>query len=137
MDRITSGQRSALMSRVKNRDTTPEKVVRSFIHRQGFRYRVCVRELPGAPDIVFPRKRKINFVHGCFWHQHKGCMRAKRPKSSLEFWNTKLDSNVLRDRVVLRKLRNSGWRCLIIWECEVKNSPKKTEKNILKFLNAN
>jgi DNA mismatch endonuclease, patch repair protein len=133
-DRLSSAQRSALMARVKSRDTTPEKFVRSLIYRQGFRYRVCVRTLPGAPDIVFPRKRKVIFVHGCFWHQHKNCPRSRRPKTARSFWNKKLNRNILRDRVALRELRRSGWRCLVLWECEIKKSAKKTEAKILQFL---
>lgn len=133
-DHLAPGQRSALMSRVKSRDTVPEKIIRSFVHRQGYRFRLCVRELPGSPDIVFPRHKKIILVHGCFWHQHKGCLRAKRPTSSVEFWNIKLDRNVSRDGIVLKRLRQSGWRCLVVWECDVKKNQRKVETKVLRFL---
>ena len=110
-----------MMSRVKGRDTKPEKLVRSLLHRLGYRFRLHRRDLPGNPDIALPKYRKAIFVHGCFWHQHPGCQRAKRPNSNKEFWNDKLDRNVARDRKNLEKLENLGWSHFVVWECETKD----------------
>jgi DNA mismatch endonuclease (patch repair protein) len=121
VDRITAKQRSALMSRIRGRDTKPEKVVRSLVHRMGFRFRIGSNHLMGNPDLVLSRHRKVIFVHGCFWHQHTRCPRAARPKSHVEFWNTKLDGNIQRDRSVTAGLRRAGWSSLIVWECEIKH----------------
>lgn len=108
-----------MMSRVRSRDTAPEKAVRSLIHQMGFRYRLYKRGLPGSPDIVLTRHKKVVFVHGCFWHQHKGCPSAAKPKSNQEFWNAKLDENVRRDRSNQGALNQSGWESLVVWECEL------------------
>lgn len=115
-------KRSWIMSRVKGRDTKPEVLVRSFVHRMGYRFRVHRRELPGNPDIVLARHRKVIFVHGCFWHGHKGCSRSGRPTTNENFWNNKLNGNIKRDRLKCRKLRRMGWKVLVVWECETKAS---------------
>lgn len=120
MDHLSSKQRSRLMSRVKGRDTAPELFVRQLIHRLGYRYRLHAAKLPGKPDLVFPSRRKIIFVHGCFWHQHQ-CKRGSRPKSNRKFWNTKLASNRARDGDALRNLRNMGWRVMVVWECQLRD----------------
>jgi len=109
------------MAKVRSRDTKPEVLVRSLIHRMGFRFRLHNKHLPGNPDIVLPRHKKIVFVHGCFWHQHEGCPHAARPTSNIAYWNKKLDGNVRRDRANLEKLAALGWRVLVIWECETRN----------------
>ena len=121
MDKVSKSARSRMMSRVKGRDTKPEKLVRSLLHRLGYRFRLHRGDLPGNPDIVLPKYRKAIFVHGCFWHQHPGCRRAKRPSSNEEFWNGKLDRNVARDRKQMKKLEKLGWSHLIVWECETKD----------------
>ena len=109
------------MGRVKGRDTKPELVVRSLLHRMGFRYRLHCRDLPGNPDIVLPRHRKAIFVHGCFWHGHDHCVRASRPTSNQDFWNSKLDSNKARDNRHQGDLECLGWQVLIVWECETRH----------------
>lgn len=132
-DVFSKKKRSWVMSRVKGRDTKPELLVRSIVHRMGYRFRVNRRDLPGSPDIVLPRHHKAIFVHGCFWHGHKRCRRASRPKANELFWNKKLDENIERDRSKLRALRGAGWRVLIIWECETRN-PEKLASKLEKFM---
>lgn len=120
MDRLSPEQRSRLMSRVRSRDTTPEKVVRSTLHRLGYRYVLHKRGLPGTPDLVFPRRNKIIFVNGCYWHGHSCKFGRAQSKSNVDFWKEKIVNNRKRDVRNLRLLRRSGWRVLIIWECKVK-----------------
>jgi DNA mismatch endonuclease (patch repair protein) len=112
VDSLSKQERSERMSRIKSGDTGPEMAVRRIVHGMGFRYRLHARGLPGTPDMIFPRLRKIIFVHGCFWHQHPGC--GRQPKSRLEFWGTKLFQNRERDLRNQRKLRSLGWRILIV-----------------------
>ena len=120
-DTLTPAERSERMGRVRAKDTKPEMVVRRLIHRMGFRYRLHVRELPGCPDLVFPRFRKVLFVHGCFWHRHpeSTCKLARLPKSRLDFWRPKLEGNRLRDIENQGALLALGWRFMVIWECEI------------------
>jgi len=120
-DRLTRSARSRLMSRVRTRDTAPERIVRSVLHRLGYRFRLNGEDLPGKPDIVLPRHRKVIFVHGCFWHGHSRCKRGARPTTNVEFWNKKLDSNISRDRRARIGLKKLGWQSLIVWECQTKN----------------
>lgn len=110
--------RSRLMSRVKGRDTKPELRVRRAAHALSYRYRLHGRDLPGSPDLVFPGRGKAIFVHGCFWHRHKGCRRATVPKTRREFWMKKFDDNVNRDERALATLRRMGRDVLVVWECE-------------------
>jgi len=133
MDVFPKEKRSWIMSRVKGRDTKPEILVRSFVHRMGFRFRVHRRALPGHPDIVLPRHRKVIFVHGCFWHGHKRCRRAMRPTTNQDFWNKKLDGNIERDRRFQSKLRRMGWKVLIVWQCEIRK-PEKLLSRLERFL---
>ena len=118
-DRFTPEKRRQIMSSVKGQDSGAEKLVRRMIHGLGFRFRLHRADLPGKPDVVLPRHRKIVFVHGCFWHGHSGCSRSKRPSTNLEFWNKKLDGNVRRDIRCQRSLRRMGWRVLVVWGCEI------------------
>ena len=118
MDNMTAAQRSAAMSRVRAGETKPEMMVRRALHRLGYRYVLHDRRLPGAPDLVFPSRRKIIFVHGCFWHQHHGCKKAAPPSSRIDFWLPKLAANRARDRAVSQRLRREGWDVAIVWECE-------------------
>lgn len=120
MDTLTPAERSYVMSRVKGRDTSPERIVRRLVYHAGFRYRLCDPRLPGKPDLVFWGKRKVIFVHGCFWHSHEGCRRNRTPKSNQEYWFAKLEKNKVRDSLHLSKLRAMGWRVLVVWECELK-----------------
>ncbi len=126
-------KRSWIMSRVKGCDTKPEKLVRSLVHRMGFRFRIHRRDLPGNPDIVLPRHGKIIFVHGCFWHGHKGCQRSKRPKTNTSFWNKKLDENIIRDKRFQKKLRRMGWKVLVVWQCETRK-PEQLLRKLKRFL---
>ena len=121
------------MSRVKGRDTKPELVVRSAAHRLGFRFRLHVRDLPGNPDIVFPRLKKVIFVHGCFWHGHKGCPRSARPSANVGFWSDKLDGNIARDKRSRALLRKAGWKSLVVWQCETKDI-QALSRRLLRFL---
>lgn len=107
------------MSRIRGRDTSPERLVRSALHRIGYRFRLHRRNLPGRPDIVLPRHRTVVFVHGCFWHRHPRCRFAYMPKTRVPFWSAKFDENVHRDRRVRRRLRKLGWRVIVIWECQM------------------
>ncbi|MFH1139876.1 MAG: very short patch repair endonuclease [Pseudomonadota bacterium] len=120
-DHVDPLSRSRMMARVKGKDTKPEKVVRSILHRMGYRFRLHRKDLPGKPDIVLPRHKKIIFVHGCFWHGHEGCSRARRPSTNESFWNTKLNRNQKRDLDNQEILRRSGWKILILWECQIKD----------------
>lgn len=120
-DRLTATRRSALMKSVPTRNTSPELLVRALLWRSGYRYRLHRRGLPGTPDIVFPGKRKVIFVNGCFWHNHEGCRKGNPPKSRLSYWKPKLDANKLRDEKNVRALESSGWKVLVIWQCETKD----------------
>ena len=121
------------MSRVHSYDTKPELIVRSILHRMGFRFRVHQGQLPGDPDIVLSKHKKAVFVHGCFWHGHKGCPRAKRPTSNISFWAEKLDKNINRDKAQHRELRKMGWKYLVIWQCEIGNW-NRVQNKLRKFL---
>lgn len=116
------------MGKVRSEDTEPEMVVRKLAHSLGHRFRLHRRDLPGNPDLVFPGPRKIIFVHGCFWHQHR-CHRGNRmPASHRDYWTNKLSGNVARDKRNLRKLRRLGWKVLIVWECQTRDLMKLTER---------
>jgi len=109
------------MSHVKGRDTRPELLVRSLVHRLGYRFRLHRRDLPGCPDLVLPRHQTVILVHGCFWHQHPGCRRATMPATNREFWQAKLSGNAERDRRNQAALTTLGWRVLVVWECETRD----------------
>lgn len=120
-DIVNAAKRSEIMSRIKGRNTTPELVVRRIAHRLGFRFRLHRRDLPGSPDMVFPRYRTVVFVHGCFWHRHDSCRYAYHPKSRVQFWAKKFEENVARDARNQIALHDLGWRVLVVWECETKH----------------
>ena len=111
-------KRSEIMGRVRDKDTKPENRVRKIAHGLGYRFRLYDDGLPGKPDLVFPQHRKVIFVHGCFWHGHKNCRKARRPTTNTVFWDHKLSRNIERDRRNVAALEEAGWKCLIIWECE-------------------
>ena len=120
-DIVDSNRRSELMAGIRGRDTTPERMVRRVAHRMGLRFRLHRKDLPGRPDLVFPKHRLVVFVHGCFWHRHQGCRYAYTPKSRVTFWSEKFAANVARDARQEAALRTLGWRVLIIWECETRH----------------
>ncbi len=134
-DTLTPAARSERMSRIRGRDTGPEMRVRRLAHRLGYRYRLHRPELPGRPDLVFPSRRKIIFVHGCFWHRHPDpdCGLARLPKSRLDFWLPKLEGNRARDIENQKKITESGWRVLVVWECELRDA-SRLERVLKTFL---
>lgn len=119
MDTRTSDQRSRIMRAVKQKDTGPELLLRRALHRLGYRYRVHAKGLPGRPDLVFPSRRKVIFVHGCFWHGHD-CSKGHLPKSRSEYWIPKIEANKARDERVISELKRDGWDVMVIWQCETK-----------------
>jgi DNA mismatch endonuclease (patch repair protein) len=125
--------RSANMRAIRSKGMRPELAIRSLVHRLGYRFRLHRKDLPGKPDLVFPSRRKVIFVHGCFWHQHQGCKIAHVPKSNLAYWGPKLDRNQARDRNSLEALTVLGWKSLVIWECEVKDE-RRIRRSIRHFL---
>lgn len=134
-DTLTPENRSRLMARVKQKNTGPEILVRQVLHLYGFRFRLHRKDLPGCPDIVLPKYRTAVFVHGCFWHQHGGCAKAKRPATRVEWWAAKLEKNIARDVQVLLSITQLGWRPVVIWECETRDRTALAEcieKRILK-----
>ena len=118
-DKLTAAQRSANMARIRNKDTSPEIAVRKLAHAMGYRFRLHRKDLPGRPDMVFPSRKAVIFIHGCFWHQHPdpSCKDGRRPKSRPEYWEPKLDGNMARDLRNQADLQSAGWRVLVLWEC--------------------
>ena len=127
-DRLSTAARSRLMSRIRSKDTGPERAVRSILHRLGFRFRLHKKGLAGTPDIVLPARGAVVFVHGCFWHGH-ACKVGKMPKSRIDYWWPKIEANRARDRRKSAKLRREGWRVVTVYECELK-APEKLEKKL-------
>ena len=121
-DIVDSKRRSELMAGIRRRDTAPELAVRRIAHRMGLRFRLHRKDLPGRPDLVFPRHRLVVFIHGCFWHRHEGCRYASTPKSRIAFWMEKFAANVARDARQVAALRALRWRVLVIWECESRHN---------------
>jgi DNA mismatch endonuclease (patch repair protein) len=118
MDIVDRETRSRMMRGIRAKDTKPEMAVRRLAHKLGYRFRLHRRDLAGSPDLVFPARRKVIFVHGCYWHRHPECRLAYSPKSNVEFWAAKFASNMARDAATLTKLKEQGWDSLVIWECE-------------------
>lgn len=123
-DTLSKEERSRVMAKVKSRDTKPEKKVRSLLFSLGFRFRLCQKNLPGKPDIVLKKYKTVIFVHGCFWHGHENCKNARIPKSNVEFWKNKIERNKQRFNEVAGQLRAQGWKVVVIWECETKDTKK-------------
>ncbi len=121
MDRLTQDRRSWNMSRIRGKDTAPERHVRSLLHGMGYRFRLHRRDLPGRPDIVLPGRRTVVMVHGCYWHRHPGCRLAYTPQSNQKFWESKFQENVSRDQRQYNELRLLGWHIITVWECETKH----------------
>ena len=124
MDIVTPQKRSEMMARIGPRNTFPERIVRSALHRMGYRFRLHRRDLPGQPDLVLPRHHSIFLIHGCFWHRHRGCRFAYKPTSRVGFWMAKFKANVVRDRKVEQELQAKGWAVHVIWECETRDQLK-------------
>ena len=121
-DILSSAKRSWVMSRVRSKDTTPERVVRSALHLAGYRFRLYRSDLPGKPDIVLPKYHAAIFINGCFWHQHPGCRKATIPQNNREFWQRKLNRTIERDKQNKIQLQRLGWKVIILWECDIKTS---------------
>ena len=130
----TPEQRSYNMSRIRGKNTKPEELVRKYLFSQGFRYRKNDARLPGKPDIVLPKYKTVVFVNGCFWHAHEGCKYFVWPKNNEEFWENKIQGNVLRDMKNQKALADSGWNIVIVWECELK--PAIREQTLVKLVEA-
>ena len=129
----TPAQRSYNMSRIKGKNTKPEMLVRKFLFAHGFRYKLHDKKLPGKPDIVLPKYKTVIFVHGCFWHGHKGCKYYVVPKTRTEWWLKKIEGNKANDMKAMKALKKDGWKVITIWECELKVI--KIKKTLLKLLN--
>jgi len=114
--------RSYNMSRIRSKDTKPEMLVRKFLHKNGFRYRLHLKNLPGKPDIVLPKYKTVIFIHGCFWHGHEGCKYYVVPKTRTEWWLHKIGTNISNDTKAEAALKNAGWKIIKIWECQLKKS---------------
>jgi DNA mismatch endonuclease (patch repair protein) len=136
VDHVSSKRRSEIMAAVRSKETKPELAVRRILHALGYRYRLHDAKLPGKPDIVFKSRKKVVFVHGCFWHRHPKCKYATIPKTKTDFWNEKFQKNVRRDRLTRSKLLDMGWECLIVWQCELKN-PESLSRKMVEFLENN
>lgn len=135
-DIYTKSKRSEIMSKISGKNTKPEIKFRKALFARGFRYRTNLNTLPGKPDIVLPKYKTIIFIHGCFWHSHKGCSRSKLPETNMEFWSKKINDNVIRDEKNINALKEIGWNCLIVWQCEIsnKNLFDKTLANTIQIL---
>jgi DNA mismatch endonuclease (patch repair protein) len=133
VDHLTPEKRSWNMSRIRSGNTKPEMIVRSVLHRMGYRFMLHRKDLPGKPDIVLPKYNTVIFVHGCYWHRHEGCKYAYNPKSRIDFWQKKFKSNVERDKKNRMALEELGWNVKVIWECEIKNQETLKKKVISIF----
>lgn len=134
MDFVDKKTRSIMMAKIKSKNSKPELTVRSLLHSQGFRFRIHGKSLPGTPDIVLKKYKAVIFVHGCYWHRHENCRLASNPKQNQEYWTKKFNANVCRDGVTYFKLKQLGWRVVIIWECGIRD--KKNLPTYIKTLSA-
>lgn len=135
MDSLSPAERSEIMARVRSKNSRPELFVRKLVFALGYRYRLHAKDLPGHPDLVFRKLRKVVFVHGCFWHRHAACALARLPKSRLDFWLPKLEGNRKRDEKNRKALQRQGWKVLTVWECQLGSSERLTAR-IRRFLDA-
>ena len=136
-DNLTCQKRSWNMSQIRSSNTKPEMLLRFLLHRMGFRFRINYKRLVGRPDIVLPKYRTVIFVHGCFWHQHPGCIEASVPKSNTEYWRAKLEGNIKRDKKNRLVLSKERWRVLRFWECELEKDPVRIARGIAKKIRGN
>lgn len=123
-DFLTPQQRHKCMASIHSKNTKPEVLVRQYLHAAGFRFRIHVKKLPGCPDVVLAKYRTCIFVNGCFWHGHRNCRYATRPKSNTDFWQTKIQNNIRRDELSVQALETMGWKVIIVWECELKKDKR-------------
>lgn len=135
VDILSPEMRSAFMARIRGVDTQPELIVRKLLHGMGYRYKLHYSKLPGRPDIAFPSRRKVVFVHGCFWHSHERCEFARVPKTRPDYWQAKFKKNKERDKLALKKLAVLDWSVLTVWECEVEDL-KLLKRRLVRFLGA-
>ncbi len=133
MDSVSKEKRSWNMSRIKSENTKPEKKLRSWLFKEGYRYRLHKKELPGSPDIVLKKYKTVIFVNGCYWHRHENCKLAYNPKSNIEFWQKKFKENVSRDKKNYKKIKQLGWKVIICWECQIKNNFDVVKEKIEKI----
>ncbi|MES2429354.1 MAG: very short patch repair endonuclease [Bacteroidota bacterium] len=134
MDIWSKQKRSEVMSKIKGKNTKPEIILRSHLFRQGFRFRIHQKKLPGNPDIVFAKYKTAIFVHGCFWHYHKDCKEGRVPSTNSKFWKEKLEKNIARDEKQIELLRQMGWGVLVVWECEIEKKLEHVVQKIILFL---
>jgi DNA mismatch endonuclease (patch repair protein) len=132
-DRLSLEARSALMARIRGRDTKPEVRLRALLHAMGYRFRIHRADLPGTPDVALPGRRKVVFLHGCFWHRHEGCRHATMPRTRAEFWREKFARNVARDARVRRALNRAGWSVAVVWECALRDE-ERLARRLERFL---
>lgn len=137
VDSLSPSRRSWNMRRIRGANTLPERRLRSQLHRRGLRFRLHDRKLPGSPDIVLPRFKSVIFVHGCFWHRHAGCRNATSPSTRKEFWEKKFQDNGRRDSRNQRALRRSGWRVLVVWECQIAKNESKVAEKVIRAVTSN
>lgn len=130
MDIWSKQKRSEVMSKIRGKNTKPELILRSQLFRQGFRFRIHQKDLPGKPDIVLPKYRTVIFVHGCFWHYHKDCREGRIPSTNSKFWNEKLQRNIAKDKANIKALRKDKWKVFVIWECEIEKQLEQTMKKL-------
>ena len=116
------------MSKIQGTETKPEILVRKFLFSRGFRYRINDKRYPGKPDIVLSKYRTMIFVHGCFWHEHENCKASELPETNTDFWKNKISDNIVRDRKNIQKLKNAGWKVIVIWQCEIKNKNNREKR---------
>jgi len=128
MDNLTKEQRKLCMTRITSKNTRPERIVKQILSKEGWRYKLHSAKLPGKPDIVISKIKTIILINGCFWHQHKGCKWQAMPKSNLSYWGKKLKRNVEKQKEDIKKLKKAGWKVIIVWESEVKNEKKLSNK---------
>lgn len=134
-DIFSKQKRSEVMSAIRSKNTRPEKVVRSMLHRMGLRFRNHGKRLPGKPDVVLARYKTVVEIHGCFWHRHQGCKLASNPSANKKFWQAKFKRNVTRDEANRKELRKMGWRTILVWECELRK-PERLERRLARLMDA-
>lgn len=132
MDHLTKKRRSLNMSLIKSKNTKPELFLRRILRRRGYKFKVCLKDLPGKPDIVLSRHKIVIFMHGCFWHRHRKCRRSNIPKSNRAYWFSKIQRNLERDKVNTVQLQKLGWKSIVVWECQLKEDKIKKLANTLR-----